>query len=407
MSVNILFLDMNSYFASVEQQHRPELRGKPVAVVPVMTDSTCCIAASYEAKAFGIRTGTNVGVARRECPGLALVEARPELYVQTHHAITKAVEQHLPIARIDSIDEMWCKLLGKEREPARAIEIASDIKRTICRDVGAHLRSSVGLAPNRLLAKVAADMQKPDGLTVIEPHELPHKLYTLELQDFPGVGPRMLQRLHRHNIFTVEQFCALSEHQQRKVWESVLGGWWFRWLRGEYVEEGATHRRSVGHSHVLAPALRTDEGAAAVMMRLIHKAAARLRTMRYWAGRLHVQISYGFDRRERWSADASLGTCRDTLTMIETFQRLWATRPRDTQPVKVSVALYHLTADRSTALPLFTEEQRRVELAGAIDKVNMRFGANSIYFGGAHLARDHAPTRIAFGAVPTFDPVSQ
>src|SRR5208337_4195962 len=112
-ALNWLFVDLNSYFASVEQEVRPELRGRPVAVVPMMADTTCCIAASYQAKAHGVKTGTLVGEARRICPGLQLVEARHELYVEYHHRIVAAVEQCVPVTAVLSIDEMGCRLLGR------------------------------------------------------------------------------------------------------------------------------------------------------------------------------------------------------------------------------------------------------------------------------------------------------
>src|SRR5271163_5284545 len=110
-----LFLDLNSYFASVEQELRPELRGRPVAVVPLFADSTCCIAASYEAKAFGVRTGTTVGDAKTLCKGIELIEARHEVYVEYHHKIIHAVETCVPVTAVMSIDEMACRLIGRER----------------------------------------------------------------------------------------------------------------------------------------------------------------------------------------------------------------------------------------------------------------------------------------------------
>ncbi len=113
--VNWLFVDLNSYFASVEQQVRPELRGKPVAVVPVEADTTCCIAASYEAKAYGVKTGTIVADAKRLCPDLILVEGRHELYTDYHHRIIKAVESCVPVTAVCSVDEMACRLMGRER----------------------------------------------------------------------------------------------------------------------------------------------------------------------------------------------------------------------------------------------------------------------------------------------------
>ncbi|MEA2707782.1 MAG: polymerase, partial [Phycisphaerales bacterium] len=166
MPLRVLYLDMNSFFASVEQQLRPELRGRPVAVAAVDVDSTCCIAASYEAKQLGIRTGTPVWKARK-CKGVRIVEARPDVYVRVHHEIIKVVESCLPVHAVHSIDEMSCRLSPDESEPSAAAELAHRVKQTVRDGVGSCLSCSIGLAPNRLLAKVAADMQKPDGLTTI------------------------------------------------------------------------------------------------------------------------------------------------------------------------------------------------------------------------------------------------
>ena len=157
--VNWLFVDLNSYFASVEQQDRPDLRGKPVGVVPMLADTTCCIAASYEAKAYGVKTGTIVADARRMCPGMIFVEGRHELYVDYHHRIVEAVESCLPVSAVMSIDEMACKLMGRERPLLAALELGRKVKATIREKVGPMLRSSVGLATSRYLAKVASDME--------------------------------------------------------------------------------------------------------------------------------------------------------------------------------------------------------------------------------------------------------
>ena len=189
-TVNWLFVDLNSYFASVEQQDRPELRGKPVGVVPMLADTTCCIAASYEAKAFGVRTGTIVADARRMCPDIVLVEGRHELYVEYHHRVVEAVESCLPVTAVCSIDEMACRLMGRERPLLAAIELARKVKARIRERVGEMLRSSVGLATNRYLAKVASDMEKPDGLVALPLDILPRALQQLNLRDLPGVGAR-------------------------------------------------------------------------------------------------------------------------------------------------------------------------------------------------------------------------
>lgn len=395
--VGILFVDMNSYFASVEQQLRPELRNQPVGIVATLTDHTCCIAASYEAKAVGIKTGTAVHEAKRLCRHIRIIEARPLLYVRIHHAIIAAVESCLHVDSVLSIDEMACRLLGAERLEENAMAIARQVKKKIKTDVGEYLRCSIGLAPNRFLAKVAADMQKPDGLTVIRPDDIPRKLYTLALDDFPGIGRQMLLRLHGAGISTVEQMYALSAKQLRTIWHSVLGENWWHWLRGTELNEPPPHRRTVGHSHVLPPQLRNDRDATAVMVRLIHKAAARLRHLRYWAQRLSIFVEH--TDMGGWESHGALGTCQDTLTMLELFERLWSSRPTG-RVIRVGVTLYQLVPDSSVTLPLFPEGANRVKLSQAMDSLNARFGANTVYFGAMHRVLDSAPTRIAFTQIP-------
>src|SRR6185436_697897 len=157
----------------------------------------------------GIKTGTLVRDARRLCPDIQLVEARTTLYVTTHHKIVEAVESCLPVTSVLSIDEMVCELRGPDREPTAALAICRDIKMAIRQRVGAFMKCSIGLGPNRLLAKLAADLQKPDGLTTIRREELPERLFSLRLTDFSGIGRRMEARLRKGGITTVEQLCRL------------------------------------------------------------------------------------------------------------------------------------------------------------------------------------------------------
>lgn len=393
-----LFVDMNSYFASVEQQLRPELRGRPVAVAPVLAETTCAIAASYEAKRFGISTGTNIALARELCPELVVVEARPPLYVKLHHEIVAAVDSVLPVEEVLSIDEMYCRLGRSQRELVKARELGERVKQAVKQRVGEHLLCSVGVAPNRFLAKVAGEMQKPDGLTVITLEDLPHKLYSLSLRDLPGIGRRMHARLERHGVHTVEQLCGLSKQQLREIWQGIVGERWWHALRGEELTLPPTRRRSVGHSHVLPPEFRTPEGALEVLVRLVHKAAVRLRKLGYWAGGMAIQISYMHG--EKWKASTSLGYRQDTQTMVQTLSSLWEERPPGGIPLKVSVSLHDLVPDTSMTLSLFPEDQRRLELTRAMDAVNERFGRDSVYLAAMHRSVDTAPMRIAFTHVP-------
>jgi DNA polymerase IV len=394
-----LFIDMNAYFASVEQQLRPELRGQPVGVVPMLADTTCCIAASYEAKRRGVKTGTSVADAKRLCPGIRLVEARPDVYVRMHHKIIAAVESCLHVDVVMSIDEMMCRLIGDHRPEARARELAADIKAAIERDAGEFMRCSIGIAPNRILAKMAADMQKPNGLTVIRADELPQRLYDLQLTDFPGVGSRMLLRLHRYGVTTVEQFARLTVEQLSRVWESKLLGrmWWHR-LRGDDLPEVTTQRRSVGHSHVLPPTIRNDAAARSVLICMTHKAAARLRRIDYWAQSISIDVSY-LGHGGHWHDRRRIMPARDTHSFVEQVNEMWANRPAGA-PLKVGVVLGDLVPAQSATRPLFDENVRLQHVSDAMDQINQKLGDHAIYLAGMHGAAPHDPLRIAFTRIP-------
>ncbi|TVQ65149.1 MAG: DNA polymerase [Phycisphaerales bacterium] len=408
MTLTTLFLDLNAYFASVEQQLRPELRGRPVAVVPMLADRTCCIAASYEARPFGVRTGTAVHEAKRLCPHIVLVEARPREYVRIHHEILDAIDACIPVHKVYSIDECACRLVPAEASPEAARALALRIKRSVRERVGEMLRCSIGVATNRFLAKVASDMHKPDGLTIIRREDLPHALHPLELRDLPGVAHRMEARIRAKGVHSVAQLCDLPVHALEDIWESVLGRHWWHWLRGDDVADIATHRRTIGHEHVLPPEQRNDADARAVLVRLLSKAAARTRREGYWATRLRVRTDYLGGAA--WREQATFAPCQDTLTLIGVLSSLWARRsPRVSGssrpderliPYIVGVRLEGLEHHTAVTPPLFDEAHERNDLSRAIDRANERHGVNTVYLASMHGARDSAPMRIAFGAIP-------
>lgn len=400
MSLRYLYVDMNSYFASVEQQLRPELRGLPVAVIPVRAETTCCIAASYEAKRYGVKTGTIVAEARRLCPGLRLVPARPREYIQMHHRVIGAVDSCVPVQAVLSIDEMVCRLAGADLEEAGALRLAERVKAAIRRDAGDSMRCSIGLAPNRLLAKVAADMHKPDGLTVIRRSELPQRLHALKLQDFPGIGPRMDRRLLSWGITTVEQLCAQSAETLSRIWGSKLLGhnWWHR-LRGEDVAESPTHRSTISHSRVLPPAWRDNRGARDIALRLTEKIAARLRFIRHWARSLTLAVSFG---SRSWEARYSLGLCQDTSTLLAAVNDLWQHKPEG-WPLKITVVLSDLVAEQNATPSLLATDRGLTALSHVMDQVNQRHGSHKLYFAALHGVRDEVRTSIAFTQIPDLD----
>ncbi|MGC1462518.1 MAG: DNA polymerase [Terracidiphilus sp.] len=417
--VNWLFVDLNSYFASVEQQVRPELRGRPVGVVPMMADTTCCIAASYEAKAFGVRTGTIVADAKRMCPEIVLIEGRHEIYTEYHHRIVEAVETCLPVTAVLSIDEMACRLMGRERPLLAAMELARKVKARILESVGPMMRSSVGLATNRYLAKVASDMEKPDGLVALPLDILPDALSQLTLRDLPGIGAKTEKRLNEKGIQAMKDLLALSCEQAGELWGSVWGERLWHWLQGEDFDMSETeHLKSISHSHVLAPEMRTAEKAWAVAHKLLHKAAMRLRAGGLWASSIGLEVGFAVPRGEKapvsrfgvptrgWHDEIKLSECQDNPTLIAALSRLWASRPAGgdyEQPYFIGVQLNGLVPDRLHSLNLFDKldgEQSRTRLLKAMDELNNKYGLSTLAPATMLSAYKAAPTRIAFHSIP-------
>lgn len=405
-TANWLFLDLNSYFASVEQQDRPELRGRPVGVVAVETDSTCCLAASYEAKAYGVKTGTSVKDAKVLCPHISIVAARPKLYVEYQQKIIKAMEEHLPVKKAFSVDEMACQLIGRERFLANATTLAYCIKQSL-RNLGAALRCSIGLAPNCYLAKTAADLCKPDGLTVLLKSDLPNALYCMKLRDVVGISNAMERRLNNRGITTVEQLCKLTSQQMRDIWGSVQGETMWYYLQGEdWKEKEDGPRRSIGKQHVLAPKYRTKEQAYLVGLKLLSNAAIKLRRLNLWAHGIGVTIAFKYWGKEiqnsnipsGWNAHRNISACRDTITLQDHFRELWNDCPAH-PPVHVGVWLFDLVPDKYHTLGFF-EDQKRETVSITMDKINKKYGQHTVYLGGLHGLGDAAPTRIPFFSVP-------
>jgi len=411
-----LFVDFNSYFASVEQQIKPELRGRPVGVLPVMAQTTCCIAASYEAKAFGVKTGTSVMDAKRLCPEIVFVEAKHEVYVDFHHRAIAAVERIAPVRQVLSIDEMECELTGSWRQRDKAIAIAHDIKKEILSTVGICLRCSIGIAPNTLLGKLASDMQKPDGLVVIEQAELPERLYPLKLQDVQGIGKRMLQRLQAAGIFSMAELCAAPRDVLHTVWGGVAGTEMHDMLRGQWYGPRTTTARSLGHSHVLPPELRNPEGALGVLMRLTQKAAMRLRKQGFYATGMSISVrcDHRYQTTQGGGRDAQFGQMQDTGFFLDVLHKLWHSGLHELQhPKAVNVTMHGLVLVGQHTPDLFDfpdapqaaapATRDRGKLDAAMDKLNKTYGKNTLYFAASHAAKDTAPMRIAFNRIPDLE----
>ncbi len=400
------FIDMNSFFASVEQQENPYLRGRPVIVSPLLSDSTCAIAASYEAKALGISTGTSVRMAKKICPEIAVVEARPTVYLEFHRRIVEVLNDFFVTIKVLSVDEMACKVGSVYRTREDEEKLGREVKRRLLRDAGEMMRCSVGVADNVFLAKVASETQKPDGLTIWRGAEAVQGLHRLSLLDLPGIGTRMATRLERHGIQTTRQLLDRDVIALRRAWGSVTGARWWFMLRGsqeaDYGMFERDERKSVGHSHVLPPEFRTQEGAEKILVRLLSKALKRLRSYGQASSGIEVQLVYRhrktFEKR-CWSRTSRKHLhANEETTWLPILRKLLGRREASGvwEPIQAAVRFTGLLHCRDVNLSLFDDPMERTYLWNVVDAINARNYVLDI--ASVFELRNEAPQRIPFGS---------
>lgn len=417
-SLRFLYLDLNSFFASVEQQDNPDLRNRPIIVVPVMSDTTSAIAASIEAKQYGIKTGTPVWEAKQKYPGIGIVNARHDRYVEVHHLVEEEIDRHIPVYKTWSIDEVSCELMGPQRLKENAIALSHRIRAGL-RDnekLGECIRCSIGIAPNQFLAKLASDMQKPDGLTIIESHELPGRILPLVLRDLPGIGHNMEQRLLDAGVDSIQQLWDMKPEEARRIWGSKEGPAFVQRLRGigDYEQSNAT--RTISHEHVLPPQNRDVESAYLILRRLGVKGGARLRRLGFVASSLGAKVR--FDDGTRWAADFRLTQTQDSFVILDAVARLWEQMLRETKKprgryMKVGMWLSGLVPQDEVTLDLFggasgLEEDdaaaaaKRAKLWSAMDKLNQKYDKkDTVRIGPLPKHRsDFMGAKIAFNRIP-------
>ncbi len=392
----IMHVDMNSYFASVEQQANPLLRGKPVGVCAYLSNNGCIIAASVEAKKFGVKTGMRVGVAKKICPQIVLLANDPDKYRFVSSQIFSLFKKISDEVEVYSIDEAFIDLTGLVKDFSVAKSIAIQIKQTIKKQVGSYLTCSVGISDTRWLAKFASEENKPDGLTIIARDDLQSVFKNRPLQHAWGIGKAMESRLRLLGIDNLFQL----QHSSPTFLKKNLGWYgYYLWchLNGIEVEKVDQQRnqipKSVGHSYCLPKKTTDYKYLSGIMSKLAWRAASRMRSLDLQAGSISCGYSQ-IDGRGLFRSWRLPNYLYDSMDIIE--QSLTIFRDTINHPVNfLSVSLSDLVS-KSGQLSIFIDEVKKTNINRAIDNINNKFGEFTLLPGSLLPYQENAPDRIGF-----------
>jgi DNA polymerase-4 len=375
----ILLADMNSFFASVHQVLDPELLGKPVAITgdPEQRHGII-LSASYEAKDNGVKTGMILREARQLCPNCIFIKSRHQLYVNFSNRIVGIMRDFTPLVEPFSIDEAFLDVTGSQKLFGHPVDIARQLKQRIRQEVG--LTCSVGVAPNKLLAKMASDLHKPDGLTVINRQDVAALLWPLPARELFGIGPRYEQHLRRLNIFTIGDLARYPANVLKRRFGAVGEDMWLsaNGIDDSPVDTNSLNRaKSMGHQFTL-PSDCAGETLKSVILELADLVAYRVRDGGYIG---KTVVLYLKDPGFKWvSRTQMLPEFTDLAADIaQTALSLFSEHWNPNWPVRmVGVSLANLAKRRIEQMDLFgdKEKQRKVELA--CDQVRKRFGKAAV-----------------------------
>ncbi len=374
----VMHLDMNAFFASVEQQTHPELRGKPIAVIG--TGRTVVTTASYEARAFGVKTGMNTWQARQACPQIIFVVGDNRKYADTSTRIVAMMREYTPLVEVFSIDEAFLDLTGSLRLFGSAERIAYLLKARIRQEMG--LTCSIGIAPNKLLAKLASEMQKPDGLTIIPPEKVTDVLERMPVKELCGIGSKVGNQLARFGIQTCGELGRFSVEVLKRRF-GVIGERLSQMGRGiddspvvPPEEEEAV--KSVGHSMTLTQDITGRAGLLKYLLQLSEMVGRRARRYGVAGTTIHLTVRYGDfttvgrQQTRREPTNQSETIYRAAVAILDTFD---LSRPVRLVGVRITNLIH-----QGGQLPLFETERRSARMAAAMDAANDRFGAFTVTF---------------------------
>lgn len=410
----VMHIDLNSCFATVEQQARPLLRGRPVAIANRRTDQTSIVTASYEAKARDVKVGMHVREAKRLCPGLVVLESDPPAYRYVYHKLMDIMSEYSPQVQMKSIDE---GVIDFALSPAAIrdrdlVAVGYEIKQRLRDEIGCWMRCNIGIAPNRFLAKMAASLHKPDGLDCITHENLREVMGELTLQDLTGIAARNERRLNAIGIFTPLEMLDASAEALHEAFHSINGELWHQRLRGWEVDDVDYELKSCGRQYVLESPDMTRGAVAQRLHHLVESVGAKLRTQGKSARGVGMYVRFRTsdvaleESNSRWGRKGSYWH-EKMLFPLPFFsdQAIWNVASRIFAHVptgdirEIGVHCYHLHDEQTDQLSLFGDElARERQVTWAIDEINQRYGARTIHVADT-LGTDHfVKQKISFGS---------
>src|SRR6266516_5032921 len=372
----IMHIDLNSCFATVEQQASPHLRGKPLVVAAYATPSGCVIAPSMEAKRFGIKTGMTVRDARLLCPDVIVRTPDPPKYRSVHLQFQNIFRDSHPIVVPKSIDEAIIDFTDTYALFHRSLQdVGREIKRRMRKEIGEWISCSIGIGPNRFLAKLAASLHKPDGLDVIT-HENLGVIYSqVQLIDLCGINTRFQARLNAAGIFTPLEFLAASlQTLKKQVFRSICGYYWYLRLRGYEIDVIDFSRKSYGQSYALGKKTAEPQELARLLMKLTEKMGRRLRTAGYSARGIHVAVIYT-DWTYLHNDKTSTTEMYTTQELYQKVLRVFNAQPERKPVAKLAVSCFDLSPASRVQETLFdTAGTKQRSVSDALDAINDKYG---------------------------------
>jgi len=395
----IMHIDLNSCFATVEQQARPMLRNRPVVIVNRRTESTSIVTASYEAKAFGVKVGMRVKDAKKLVPGLIVLESDPAKYRYVYHKMMSIMKRYSPHITMKSIDEgaIDFSLTTDIIRNRDLVDVGHEMKLRLKEEIGRAMRCNVGISTNRFLAKTAASLHKPDGLDIIDHSNLRLVFATLKLTDLTGIAGRNERRLNAVGIYTPLEFLDTNAHiLHAMVFKSILGEQWYQRLRGYEVDDVTHELKTIGRQYVLED---RNLPHVAILQRLHHlceSVGARLRSQGKRARGVLVYAKT--TERGYWHARhmCDLPFFSDGAIYAQASM-LFAGVPAGIY--EIGVSCYELSDSVDDQLSLFGDQlAREQQVTEAIDAINKRFGDRTIHVADTLGTGSHVKQKIPFGS---------